>query len=489
MRAREVLNRQTAPVLAAGAACPLLLLLRPDFVEPFAAVLFILTMWLGLLPCVIYLLERKQSPVPFLPLIGLFYIVFFALPPFLVKREWWSTGGPATDAYGITFERITTFTAALVFLGLAATIGMFYLCRDRWFGRLPRLTLPENYSRPKFRMILWALATAHVMFLYVPWLRSITPLAQAAAPVGFMTLGMLFVFLLRGEMRELEKVAYWGLLLPLEMFIHFYEGLITPIILNFVFLLTLYWHVKRKLGVILVLGVLAAFYVFPVLKLSNAFVAEPATAAAERIAGKIEALGLASLLLSRNAERQEEEDALIHAIANKNVMPPILRRIALVVLLQYCVDWTPSRIPYIQGETLRNLVTNLVPRFLWRDKPPEVMGQWFGHHYRILLPTDQVTSMNLPWLVEFYINFGALGVIVGMAIVGAFIALLDRMFLSAESTDVETVTGWAVVFRLFYQESNLSLMVGGFFTQALFLVTLVYVLLRLLRTARLSAPS
>jgi hypothetical protein len=126
------------------------------------------------------------------------------------------------------------------------------------------------------------------------------------------------------------------------------------------------------------------------------------------------------------------------------------------------------------------LATNLVPRFLWKDKPAETLGQWFGHEYRILEPDDSITSINLPWIVEFYVNFGPLGIMIGMAVVGIMMALLERFFLNPDMTEVEVIAGWALLFRLFYQESNVSLMLGGLLLQVIFMGVLLFVVLRFL---------
>jgi hypothetical protein len=105
--------------------------------------------------------------------------------------------------------------------------------------------------------------------------------------------------------------------------------------------------------------------------------------------------------------------------------------------------------------------------------------QWFGHRYRILNPDDQRTSINLPWLVEFYINFGLAGVLIGMLLVGAAMSVLEWGLLRANMTDVELLSGWSLLFPLVYQESNISLTVGGLVQQTIFLFALVYLMLRL----------
>jgi hypothetical protein len=480
-----ILNR-AALVLAAAAAAPLLWFARPDFVEPAAAWLFIATIWIGLLPWYRHLRQQPSMALPFLPLITLFYIVFFALPPFLIEAHWWSLGGATADRYGIDFARITTFTGFLVFAGVLALLGTYYSMQPVVRRISVRYRLPKETSWPRISVVLWLLGAAYILFLYVPFLRANSSLAQIMIPSGFFVTGALFVAWQKDRLRDFEKLAYWAVFIPLQLLIHVYEGLITPIILLFLFLLTLYWSVSRKLGVVVLLVFFFGLYIFPILKLSNVFIVENSPSVASRVSDKISALGIAAALFSEGVGAPEG-NSVFSSLAGKNVIPPLLRRMSLIVLLQYSVDWTPERIPHLDGETLKNLLTNPVPRFLWKDKPPEIMGQWFGHKYRILMPDDQRTSINLPWLVEFYINFGWIGVVLGMAAVGAVMALLERLLLRAEMTDLELVAGWALLFRLFYQESNISLMLGGFVLQAVAFLTLLYAALWL--AARIGAPA
>lgn len=473
-------------VLAAAAATPLLWFAKPDFVESGATWLLIATIWVGLVPWHLHLRGSRPLALPFLPLVTMFYIVFFALPPFVIEPAWWAgTAGTADDPYGVNFHTITTFTAALVLIGVAAIVGTYYALQPALRALPVSLRLPRDVPWPRVSIVLWVISAAHVVFLYLPVLRANSSLSQIMTPLGFFAVGSLFVAWQKGRLRDAEKLAYWVVLIPLQVLVHVYEGLITPIILLFLFLLTLYWSLSRKLGVVMLLAFFFALYIFPILKLSNLFIVENSPTVMSRVSDKISAVGMATILFSEGTGRDQHH--LLDAVAGKNVIAPIVRRISLIVLLQYCVDQTPAQIPFLGGETLKNLLTNPVPRFLWKEKPTEVMGQWFGHKYRILTPADDRTSINLPWIVEFYINFGWVGVALGMAVVGGLLALLERMLLRPEMSELEVLAGWALLFRLFYQESNLSLMLGGFILQVVSVLALLYAILWIV--ARIPSPA
>lgn len=469
-------QRLAVVVLAAGGmGAVILIFTKPDFVETGAAIFLAISAWLCIAGVVAHWLLPRRPAMPLIALTCLFYTLFFALPPFFIKTEWWTAAAAGDRLYGIKLTRISTFTAAIVLLGIASLLLGYSLWRRR-VGLPMRLRLPGSLSLGRFRALLWLLAAAHLTFLYVPALSSHSSLAQAMAPLGYFAVGMLLVLGIRGELSDGEKAVYWLILLPLEAIVHVIGGLVTPIVLLLVFMLSVFWYVKRRLLIVAVVAGCFVFYVVPLLKLSNVFIAGDiaSNTAAENLSQRLRAIGSSAVFIGSSLDAARE----------KNVAAPILRRMALVVLLQHCVETTPETIPYLGGSTLRNLATNFIPRLLWPDKPSETLGQWFGHTYRILRPDDQRTSMNLPWLVEFYINFGIVGVVLGMALAGVLLACLEQIFLQPTMTEVEIVAGWSLIFRVFYQESNLSLMLGGLLTQAVFLIGFLSAALWLCRSPK-----
>lgn len=89
---------------------------------------------------------------------------------------------------------------------------------------------------------------------------------------------------------------------------------------------------------------------------------------------------------------------------------------------------TPSKVPYWNGESYINLLYKFIPRFIWKDKPNEEMGQLFGHRYEILNKWNFTTSMNTPIIAEAYMNFGVVG-FYGLFILMSFI--MARAFITS----------------------------------------------------------
>jgi hypothetical protein len=348
-------------MLALAAAMPLLWLVKRDFVEPLPACLLIATILIGLVPSVLFLSGRQQAPLPFVALTGLFYVIFFALPPFFIERDWWTVGHEPLESglgFGVVFQKISARTATIVLGGVVALLAGYYALSIALPRSVSLVRLPKAYSRNRFELLLWLLLVVHLAFLYVPALRAMPSLAQGMAPIGYFAAGMMFMSWMRGDLGRVAALAFWALVVPLEIAIHIYEGLVTPTVLFVVFLLTLYRYVRRSNVRVLALAVFFAVLVFPLLKVSSAWLGDwAASRAAQSDTVRAGQIATAPDALDPDAIRQK-----------------ILRRMSLVVLLEYCVQQTPEKIAYLGGETLQNLKTNFVPRFLWSDKPRETIG-------------------------------------------------------------------------------------------------------------------
>jgi len=82
--------------------------------------------------------------------------------------------------------------------------------------------------------------------------------------------------------------------------------------------------------------------------------------------------------------------------------------------------------PFANGETIRDAFLAVIPRIIWRDKPMKagsgnLMSTYTGQSFA------EGTSVGAGQVIEFYINFGTWGVVIGFLCFGALIGLLDQM--------------------------------------------------------------
>lgn len=82
-------------------------------------------------------------------------------------------------------------------------------------------------------------------------------------------------------------------------------------------------------------------------------------------------------------------------------------------------------VDYENGSTIISAGLMLIPRFIWLDKPIILGGnvlvsQFTGMQFPV------TTTVSLGHVMEFYINFGLLGVIIGFIILGVLISAFDK---------------------------------------------------------------
>jgi len=85
-----------------------------------------------------------------------------------------------------------------------------------------------------------------------------------------------------------------------------------------------------------------------------------------------------------------------------------------------------GNVSYALGDTLWDAVVMLVPRAIWRDKPIEVGGSDRVTAYTGISFYGS-TSVGMSQVLEFYVNFGTIGVAVGFALMGCLLALMDEV--------------------------------------------------------------
>jgi hypothetical protein len=109
---------------------------------------------------------------------------------------------------------------------------------------------------------------------------------------------------------------------------------------------------------------------------------------------------------------------------------------------------------FAYGSTLFEALLALVPRAVWPDKPVsagsgDLVSRFTGWRF------GEDTSVGIGQVMEFYVNFGTLGVVVGFLVLGAFMTWLDRR--ARQCLDAEDWRGfgrWYLVGLSFLQSGG-----------------------------------
>lgn len=91
--------------------------------------------------------------------------------------------------------------------------------------------------------------------------------------------------------------------------------------------------------------------------------------------------------------------------------------------LNFALQAVPERHPYFKGETYYSVLTLFVPGSVWPGKP-DSLGS-------ILAPLSGLSNSNISFsnLGELYVNFGRIGISLGMFLIGMALSCLWRIFL------------------------------------------------------------
>ena len=101
----------------------------------------------------------------------------------------------------------------------------------------------------------------------------------------------------------------------------------------------------------------------------------------------------------------------------------------LLPYFAHIVQQAGNTVDFMSGRTYGDALEILVPRFLSPDKPDMSIGNWTAQAFGMIAPDDDLTNLSPTYMGELYMNFGSVGVLAGMAVVGALAVLVDRYLI------------------------------------------------------------
>jgi len=113
---------------------------------------------------------------------------------------------------------------------------------------------------------------------------------------------------------------------------------------------------------------------------------------------------------------------------------------------------------YAHGQTMWDSLVALVPRALWPDKPFEAgSGNLVSEYTGLTFMAG--TSVGIGHVMELYVNFATVGVIIGFIVIGVLVTMCDTA--AAERLAAKDLPGFA----LWYMPGISLLQVGGSFME------------------------
>ncbi len=467
---RTAQRQQVNLVVTLGIVLLLLNLLAPAHATPLQRLLASLTVVVAAVPALLWMAGRDRG-IPFLPFFAGFYVIYYALPVFLLDQFSRTThrgfGLPLPDS-------MVEQALWLSLLGLVLLLVGYYGPHQRVLARfLPRVTMQWG-DVGSVRIVGVCLSIIGIVTYYLSLMAPVPPRIQQVvfftADLALVFMAMLFILQLVGCLGLFGKTLLWVVLVPSRVLIGLATGLSFQGIEVIYTLLLVYATVRHRIPwKALLFGCLLIVLSRPV---------QASFRTLTWVEGEAQSIPpIEKVLLYVSTVRDFTTTADLFAFSEW--LPTIISRLAHVVAFTEVLEATPASVPYWRGETYYSLLFKPVPRLLYPDKPEAATGQLFGHRYGFLHADDSLTSQNLPQLIELYANFGVLGVILGMFLVGTLYRSVQHVLVHPGMGLGAVLSSTSILSKLLWMESGAALVFGGAFW-SLFSLGLIHGLMKVI---------
>ena len=439
-------------------------MILPVFVVPLTTsplspgdrLLTALLWFLCLLPAWLYLGKppSRREPIPFLPFIGVEYALYYALQGVLGRINVYGRFELSRLGYALEPEMFTG-PILMALGGWCLLLCGYYLVGflvGNGSARSIEISRPDDLARWGFRVFFAGLAIEVVQRLTGnPMI--IRGLLYFGGTLTLSALALLTVLAVRKQLstRQRQLLVISGIAM---FFLRAGTSATAQLAIIVLTVLFSVWIGGGRIAARWIWGGLIAAMMFIAIRgvanehrKSELFLSEDATL-----------LDRSALLFELVGERIEREGI---GATLAGGWESVAGRSALLDLFTDVVRQTPETVPYWGGDTYLSLVGVAVPRFLWPDKPVKLTGYAFGQRYHYLPPGNFSTTINLPYLVEFYANFGETAVYIGMLLVGMLYRGVERVVNVPGQPILQTVLGLGLLMPLINIESDFSLVFGG----------------------------
>jgi hypothetical protein len=415
----------------------------------FAALTLIVAMY----PMYRWLKDRRGTePLPFFPIISLIYALYYGFSIFVPYN--------IDPAVLPSSQQYVTEATLLSFLGVAILIVSYYL----WPARIRIKEIPPlsmYWSERRARVAALGLGVIGI-YATVPIITGYSGAAQQliffVSNLSFVAIGILFYLQLHRRLSIGYLTVLWGGLIPLTILVNLSSGTTGPVIRLIVLLLMLYLGAKRAVPWRTVVAAIAIVLILvPVLALKHTYRATYGFGEDLRVSSFEDALQGGALFVGIVGETVSQQGFQTYRTSAEVV----INRLDLIQVFAYILERTPETTPFLKGESYSDAAWKFVPRFLFPDKPDPNWGQIFGHRYDFISPTDFVTSVNMPQMIEMYVNFGIPGLLVGMFLLGQLYRFLSYLLNHTGAGEWITISGAVIFANLTNIESNFLLLFGA----------------------------
>ena len=431
-----------------------------------------ITLILTALPTWQYLNDEADR-LPVFPLIAIIYGIYFGLVAFL-----------PFEPYGRMGDVAQASQDKAAFYGMIGTLGM-----TLGYRLLPspphlpgRAEIPGfGLEAPRSRGLLFLMGIVGVVANFLSFIFTIPVALGAVVNLGIemavLSIALFFHLHLTARATVWERLFLWAFLVPSMVATVLATSLIGPLIRLFVLLLMVYIYSKHTFPIrfLLIGGVL----LFPLLAFKAEYRKIEILGTAGKFGSVTNVFDKASLFTKVVSETVVHGDREIAS----DGLEAIAQRVDMLDYFAYITEVSPSLVPYLYGASYRDLPWKFIPRILYLNKPLETAANEVGHRYGLLDDSDDQTAVNMPQLIELYINFGPWGILPGMVAIGLIYKLLKNILLRAGSGPIPSI----IVIFLFTTLINVESQFSGVFGNLVFSVVIFSIIGSVLQS-RESSP-
>jgi hypothetical protein len=438
-----------------------------------------LTFVLGIIPWQAYLSWRRgpREKFPLFSMIAAMYFLFYAVPTFWGDPALSSQGGP-------DFEISPELVTAALLMAVGAVVAL-WLGMKVGFGRqhaperINRLSLkPSRMNYIRFVLVAGCLLgfSDFSTYTFGPGGRQAMVILISTIPL--LAFAILFRAYLREEATTLDRILIVGFL-GLRFVGGMSSGWLGAFTSIIIICAALYISERRRLPRLAMLLVVGFTLFFQVGKedFRDAYWIdrEPPASRTER------------LMFWIDTSFEKWNDTIVNPSAEglRETISPSVNRLSLLTQTGNVIDKTPRVVPYQYGKLYSYMFITLIPRFVWPDKPSvNEANRYYQVAYGLTREENlDGVSIAVGVLTEGFINFGWIGALGVMFLLGVFFDFFQAVCFSKSSGVLWTSLGMVLLPQLLGIESQMAQYLGGILQQVVLTILVMIPALKFTRSS------
>jgi hypothetical protein len=402
---------------------PVLYLVAPPDTPPLHKALGLLIAVVASAPTAAHVASGRGG-LPVFPMIMLVYALGYGMPIFFTDPRFWVAG---LSVFPMAPDAFKTEALVLSLVGILCLQAGFFLVAGRWRGEgRPLLRLELDPERAQ--LLVTALGVVGLFMAWVMVTGRFAATAQFGALVGvlraqaYLAVAVLYSYYLQGKQPRWATVGLAVVLFG-ESLLGLAFGNLAMFLFPWMVAAAVYWRVRNRFPWQFVAGGFLVFVLLQPVKEQYRYWAW--------IQGYADASAIERLTLWGEITVEVWGDRLAGGGSGsvEHMTRTAMLRGDHLHMFAHVLTYTPGVVPHWGGSSYSYFLVALIPRVIWPEKPiAQSANDEFAITYQ-LLPLELIglTVVGLPHLIEAFINFGLLGIILVMALIGVAYGIIDRI--------------------------------------------------------------